>query len=457
MATVPNNKGSYFVRKSGACQVRIPTGWNDQKKKYDDYREEVANEAEAIALIIKINQFLYHGGDPNELEALRKGAPEEKAHEITVSEYIEDYCGLRAKQKKVVARTIETDRERLARIVPYIGDKPMKEVTTLDIDLITAAMRSSEEDNLNGYVYSGTTTLNTFNTINKLFARAVVHGVVDKNPCSNAEVPKADTEEKRSLTVEGARGVNTYIDEHPLTAHSVGVALGLNAGMRLSEMLAFTWGDYLETWLDINKSLMKEKQTVKPTKNEDSRRPPCPPFLAKLLNEWKAVQQAYFKAHGLKWSESVPVVSSRKGTHITQRNFTRWFDKARLSYPVPDDWSFHEFRHTYVSVMKRDAHIDGRTIREMSGHKSERAFLIYEHTNEEWMQEAARRFDMLCAPWSGESICMCCALWTKSPVSPSVGCCWAREDSIEVTSATSLCNSESFKPGVAGFPDDLAA
>lgn len=65
MATVPRNKGSYASRAGGnSWQVKYPLGWNERKKRYDEYREEVASEAEAIALIKAINDYVYHGGLP---------------------------------------------------------------------------------------------------------------------------------------------------------------------------------------------------------------------------------------------------------------------------------------------------------------------------------------------------------------------------------------------------------
>ena len=43
MATVPRNKGSYASRAGGnSWQVKYPLGWNERKKRYDEYREEVA-------------------------------------------------------------------------------------------------------------------------------------------------------------------------------------------------------------------------------------------------------------------------------------------------------------------------------------------------------------------------------------------------------------------------------
>lgn len=55
MATVPRNKGSYASRAGGnSWQVKYPLGWNERKKRYDEYREEVASEAEAMVVSRKL-------------------------------------------------------------------------------------------------------------------------------------------------------------------------------------------------------------------------------------------------------------------------------------------------------------------------------------------------------------------------------------------------------------------
>ena len=458
MSTVPRNKGSYYQRPgSGACQVRIPLGWNDEKNAYDFYYEETVDEYEAIALIQKINDFLYHGGKPSEIEGWRHGVVESEQACKTVGEYIEEYCALKEGQKKFASRTIQSDRERLSRAVPYIGDKPLDQVKTLDIELMMAAMQSTGSENLNGFAYSGTTALNTFNTLKKLFNKAIVHGYINANPCRSAETPEADTEEKRALSPRQAREVNEYIANQEPSAHLVGIAIGLNAGLRLSEMLAISWRDYDGAWLSVNKSLVKEKRETKKTKNKENRVVPCPALLSQLLDKWQLAQKEFFESNGLRWSSKVPIVSSKVGGYITQRNYTRWFESVRDDLPVPIDWCFHEFRHSYISILNRDAHIDGRTVRSMSGHKDERAFETYKHTNDEWMLEAARRFQALCAPWTGEPTCVCCAFWTRSPKSLTLGACWASEPDVVVTKASHLCKNGGFRPGTPTFPSLDAA
>lgn len=158
MTRVPRNKGSYSQRKGGTVQVKYPMGWNETKKKYDEYREDVPSEAEAISLIKEINDFVYHGGNPAEVPSWRKGVKaEEEAVSLTVSEFAEEFDSLRRRQNKFEPRTLQSDKERFARVKPYIGDLRLTEVATRDIDEALASMASEGPDNLAGHRYSGTT------------------------------------------------------------------------------------------------------------------------------------------------------------------------------------------------------------------------------------------------------------------------------------------------------------
>ena len=447
MARVPRNKGSYTVRKGGGCQVKYPLGWNEKAKKYDEYREDVPSEAEAIALIKSINDFVYHGGSPSGVPAWRSGAKaEEEGSTTTVSEFAGEFIAFRQKQKKVEERTIQSDRECFARISPYIGDMPVDCVTPRDIDGAYAHMRSDGPDNLAGRPYSGTTLQKTHAFLSMLFAKAIDYGYISENPMVKIERPKRDTAEKVALSAEEAQALFSEIAKGPLGAKPVGVLLCLCCGLRESEMLALRWSDYSNGSIRVNKSLRREKQAFKSTKNGEERTVPCPPPLNGVLESWKARQREWYASVGLVWSEDSPIVNSRVGNHTLQRTFCRWFEDARVKYPIPDNFTTHGLRHTYVTLLSRDCGIDPRTTRSMSGHKSEQAFSIYTHTSGEWRQKAAVQLGNVIAPAEGMMRCCNCKHWSPSPNDTTKGACWGAEGSLAETYADDLCSSGVFLP-----------
>lgn len=445
---VPHCKGAYHARRSRTSfQVVFPLGWNEAKKRYDEYYEEVSSEAEAIAALKDINDFLYHGGLVAEVPAhRRKERPDSTANTVLVSEFVATFCKLRKEQKKVAARTVTSDRECLSRIIPYIGSMRLRTVSSGDIDAMYAAMRSDGSKNKSGKPYSGTTLQKTHACLSLMFKKALSYGYVDVNPCDRVEKPKRDTPEKEALGPETAQALFSCIASAPLTAQSVGVLLSLNCGVRLSEMLALTWRDFNNGCIRVHRSMERDSQNTKPTKNEEERVVPCPPPLLPVLDEWRGMQRAWWGNRGMQWNAGVPIVHSQTAGHMMQRSFERWWAKKRLSYPIPDGFNFHGLRHTYVTLMNRDCGIDERTTRSMSGHKSIQAFQGYTHTNNEWKREAASRLGSIIAPTDNAKICQNCRHWTAAPHDLAKGACWlaAGDDVAPVVLATSACSIGGF-------------
>ena len=446
MTRVARNKGSYAQRKGGTYQVKFPMGWCDATGRYEEYREDVGSEAEAIALIKAINDFVYHGGSPTDVPTWRSGRKAERAcSALTVAQFANEFNEMRARQKKVEERTIESDRECFARIDRYIGSMPLSAVSARDIDVAFARMRSYGPDNLGGHAYSGTTLQKTYSYLSMLFDKAVDYEYISKNPMAKVERPKRDTAEKLCLSPEQAQALFSKISSEPLAAKPMGVLLCLGCGLRLSEMLALKWTDYSGGSISVSKSLVREKQGFKSTKNGETRLVPCPPPLVTLLGDWKDQQRGWYEESGLVWSEDSPIVHSKVGNHTLQRSFDRWFARARSDYPVPEGFTVHGLRHTYVTLLNRDCGIDPRTTRSMSGHRSEQAFAVYTHTNEEWRRRAACQLGAIIAPDDDAARCRNCKLWSASPVDASKGVCWDEgERGIVVTDAAARCTSGGF-------------
>lgn len=336
------------------------------------------------------------------------------------------------------------NRSCFKRIEPYIGKKLITTVTACDIDMAYARMRGDGPENLGGHAYSGTTLQKTHVFLAMMFAKAVDYDYIAKNPMAKVERPKRDTAEKQELTQEEAQALYDAIVGEPLEAKPVGVLLCMFCGLRMSEMLALKWSDYTGGVMSVTKSLRRERRAFKPTKNGEARKVPCPPPLIAVLAEWKALQQTWYSDHGLEWSADAPIVNSRVGNHTLQRSFGKWFAEARSRYPVPDDFTVHGLRHTFVTFLDRDCQVDSTTTKSMSGHKDESAFHIYTHTNDESRRKAALALGSMIAPDPDAARCLNCKLWTMSPLDATRGACWADADVPAVTGAVEPCARERF-------------
>lgn len=96
-------------------------------------------------------------------------------------------------------------------------------------------------------------------------------------------------------------------------------------------------------------------------------------------------------------------------------------------------------------TLESHAGVDSRTLREMSGHKTEQAFATYTHTNEEQMQKAAFQLGTILSPDETAVKCANCKLWTVAPGDATKGACWANPgEGLEITSAVSKCTKSKF-------------
>ena len=399
---IPNCKGS--VSKRNDCEkwiIKYPLGWNAEKNVYDYYQESLPSQPDAILALKDINEFIYFGGAKTKksITIMRKNKQIEELQGkeealISFTEFATDYTNLRYEQNQISNRTYEAYLIVIKRIDPYIGHLPLVSIKTKDIDEMYRLMKNPTlNKNPKGKPHSGTTIQKTHAVLSIIFNHAVDYQLIDINPAQKAQKPKNDTKEKEVLTLTQVQNLYARIISTELTSFSIGLLIGLLTGVRLSEMLALTWKDYSKQTLHIHASLERDSQVLKDTKTGEERYISCPSILVDALNKWQAQQKKYFNnTLHLTWSKSAPIVNSRWGTFKTQSNYRRWLTNHRKDYDLPDNFHYHELRHTYVTLLYRDCGVDEKTTRELSGHKSI-AFQRYTHTDDEWRRKATNKLN----------------------------------------------------------------
>lgn len=447
MARVPRNKGSYHVFKDGRVQVKFPLGYDEEKGRYAVYSENLGSEAEAIAAIKDINDYLYHGGtlDGIAVHRLKRELPREQGS-ITFREFADRFVADREKQGTVAERTIEDYRCHLKRINPYLGDMSVSSIRPRDVDELYSGLRGSDPRNGSAKPIGGTYLQHIHSTLSLILGRAVAYELLPSNPCDAVSKPRRDTEEKEALSADEARALVQAVWSSGLDAKKVGLIVCMCTAARLSEMLALTWRDFDGETLTIGKSMVRDSQRQKQTKTHDRREDPCPTFLVEMLDEWMGMQRRWFEDRGLEWSRDVPIVNSRKGTHTLKSVYEKWFRQNRAGLGLPDDFTIHGLRHTAASVLQRDCGADIATTMGITGHKTMEMLKRYSHTNLGAKKEAMGRLDSLIAPDAVEDRCRGCASWAPCPDDPRIGACWrgGRCGSVPVTRGSDRCSLDSF-------------
>lgn len=451
MARVERNKGSYSKLGKG-YQVKYPLGWNEQLGKYEVYNETLTTEAEAIARLKEINDFVYHGGNARTLKYNREAGKQEDLSETTFDDFGKVYIEMREKRKrlkKISQRTVDTDKTHIARLSKYIGKTPLANISTEVLEDMELAMSNASDKRNNGKALSGTYIRKMFVTLQSMLSYATKKHYIISNPCREYEKPKRDTKEKQSLTAEQAQNViKAILNEQ--TAQAIGLLICMVGGCRLSEMLALTWEEILfeENAIRIEFSMERDTQQRKAPKTENSNAVvPIPPAAMEALKSWQEKQRDWYKRFGLQYGKSVPVVNSRKGNFTLSSVYQRWFRDHKSKCAIPEFATIHTLRHSYITLSISECGTDLGTARGLARHGSLGVTSKYSHALEPQKVKAASKMGALLFPHANQETCNYCRLWSVSPDDSDKGVCWAQEqvNNVRITNCSDKCFMELYE------------
>lgn len=218
--------------------------------------------------------------------------------------------------------------------------------------------------------------------LSSIFKKAVQWGLLNENPCTRAEKPKAEEVDVQMMSEEDLpRFLDALSDAPP--QYSVITQLALLTGARRGEICGLRWSD-----IDFEKRTMTFNRTVQfipgtgivinSPKTKKSRR--CIRIgsdCVELLQEYRQYQIAKrFKA-GPKWVRKVTiengkvvdndlVFTRRNGEPIDSDEISTWFPHFLAEHNLPPI-HFHSLRHTNASILIA-AHVPITTVSGRLGH-----------------------------------------------------------------------------------------
>ncbi|CDX01512.1 Integrase protein [Desulfitobacterium hafniense] len=295
-------------------------------------------------------------------EAKRLHARGLQAGELTVREWSERW---QRSYKTTVsdAQKNHYDAKLKLDILPFIGDKRIKDITKADLQAL-----------LNGYAGGKKGTVEKIkHTLCLLFGDAVYEGIIERDPSARLDLPLVEVDARRPLTpIER----DTLIKVAKGHKHGLYALLILYTGLRRGECLALTVGDIdldrkrisvtkaikmkgnTPTLAGTKTAEMKKAKTQRITRGEEvgHRIVPIPDLVmdrlkAKLTD--KAPQELVF--------------SKGNGTYVTQIVVQNWWRSIKRNChiaagaklyrnavqvdtsPIGDEISAHYLRHTYAT------------------------------------------------------------------------------------------------------------
>lgn len=287
---------------------------------------------------------------------------ERKVDKSTVSEFLRHwlkaYCEPRLAQNTI--RGYRTNIEK--HIIPYIGKTQLSSLTPRDIQKLYSQLAS------NGL--SGTSIRYVHNNLHRALEYAVKQEIIYRNPASLVDPPKINRYESTPLSSNDAQRLLTAAKGSELYAP---ITLAVTLGLRRGEVLGLQWCDvdFVHNTITINHSGNYEngKMVLSSPKTKQSRRTLRMPDLlreALLVTQQKQNEIAMFVGEG--FNPQNVVCCRADGSILDIHSLHRKF-KALLEYHRIPDIRFHDLRHTYATLMLKDA-VPAKIVQNALGHSS---------------------------------------------------------------------------------------
>lgn len=227
--------------------------------------------------------------------------------------------------------------------------------------------------------------------LSSIFKKGVQWGLINENPCSRAEHPKAEEIDVRVLTEEEIPTLLDALSDAP-PQYSVITQLALLLGARRGEICALRWSD-----IDFEKGTLSIKRTVQsipgiclvfnaPKTRRGKRCLRIGADCVELLQEYRRYQKAERFRIGSAWVRKVILENGKvvdndmlftkwNGEPMDPDIISSWFPKFLEAHDLPDV-NFHSLRHSNASILIA-AHVPITTVSRRLGHAQTSTTLNY--------------------------------------------------------------------------------
>jgi integrase len=238
-------------------------------------------------------------------------------------------------------------------VLPAFGDRRLSTIRPLDVSSFVAGLRERG---------TGDATISAaFRLLRTILGKAVLAGIINRNPTTGVKTPKSGTGEMHFASAEQVAALASAVPER----YEALIYLLAYGGLRIGEAGALQVSD-----LDLLRGRVTVSKTasevaghivIGPTKTGATRTVTLPPFLRQMLAAH--IEQGFTASDG-------SVFSSPEGGQLRPRNFRgRVFGPAVAEAGLPKGFRIHDLRHTCAALLiAQGAH--AKEIAERLGHSS---------------------------------------------------------------------------------------
>lgn len=373
---VPNGGGTIRKRSDGRWEARYTNGFDPktgkqlQKSVYGKTQADVRKKLQAVCSAINTGNYI----EPSKLTV-------GNWFDIWLKEYTGSIKPLTLKSYTVAINN---------HIKPSLGAIKLSSLGTHSIQAFYNKLLNGSEE-IAGL--SPKTIKNVHGVVHKALQQACEINYLNANPSNACKLPRVEKTKIKPMeeteisnfikAIKGHQFENLYL-------------FTLFTGMRQGEVLGLTWDsvDLQNGTILIYQQLQRIDGVYKfvSLKNDKSRNITLPPFIIKLLQEHKAMQNQWRLLAGSSWDNSNHVFSNQLGGHLAHVTVSTNYKKIVKSIGLPDA-RFHDLRHSYA-VAALQSGDDIKTVQENLGHHTASFTLdVYGHVSDRMKIDSANRME----------------------------------------------------------------
>lgn len=275
---------------------------------------------------------------------------------------------------------------RLGYVSDKLGNKPLIEITTDELEKALAAVKVERNQSQRTYrdckrhvkrvfkfakrkhwiVFDVSEDLETVSVRTRTVRRSLEADQFARlRACVDRDLSAAvDDFERKEMRQMGWGNMFTRSSIKGLANISclVGIRLLLSTGMRRGEALALMWGkvDFDSSSILVDRSLNSDAVLKQPKTEAGTRRISIDADTMAMLGQWQEfqarvlhlvmVEDADGKCHPVGQDAGTPIVCSCVGGFLNPHNMNRWWNGYRTRVGF-DGWTLHEMRHTSASLL----------------------------------------------------------------------------------------------------------
>jgi integrase len=338
----------------------------------------------------RVRRVVY-GGTKREvqdkLDALRRDAGagvKLTPGKVTVAEAVGRWLDLEVKPNRAPATVKCYDETARLHILPTLGRVPLKDLDTLRIDQLQAALQAAG--------VSPRTRELVHAVLSRCLRRAVKWGLIGVNPAAGAERPKVTRREVPRTSPVQAEALLTAAAGHRLAALFTVI---VGTGLRQGEAFGLRWRD-----VDLAAGLLTVRHSLEELRGVVRLKSPKSASGVRSVELPNAVREA-LRAHLRQAAKDgrggpdAPVFCDTEGGWLRKSNFLRNVYAPIVKAAGLEGVRFHDWRH-YHAGMLIELGVDAKVVQQRIGHKDVSTTLrFYVHPRQEAHRAAADKFDGL--------------------------------------------------------------